>query len=300
MKFLFTVFLVITLTPMIVFAQSQIESLSKEELNSIGIQLIKDQKYLEAIKYFDQALSMDPNDQIALTNKGAILTKLNNHEEALEYFDQALKIDPKNIKILSNKGATLVTLGKMNDALKVTKQILLIEPNDVKVLLAQANIYSNLERFSEATNTYERVLKIEPTNKFAIDYVHDNIISREPVSMKNTKFSGYVQIETRNSKGELISITESDTLKYLPYYLTDEYLDENELTRIVSINGIKYEERKFKETWHASEDVFLGRITLSSDKIGININLFESLPHAVTVEKGDTAIAYWTILRQVT
>ena len=72
------------------------------------------------------------------------------------------------------------------------------------------------------------------------------------VHAAHSKFSGYVQIETRNSNGELISVTESDTLNYLPYYLTDEYLDENELTRIVSINGIKYEERKFKETWHAS------------------------------------------------
>ena len=121
------------------------------------------------------------------------------------------------------------------------------------------------------------------------------------VSIKNSKYLGYVQIEVRNANGALISITESDTIKYYPFSLTDEYFDETAVTRILEINGINYEEKKFEETYHAEDaDIFIGRVTLSTDKIGYDVNLFSSFPHGFTVEDGDVAISHWTILRQVT
>jgi len=303
MKFLIiTVFLIIALIPISANAQNQIESLSKEELNKIGLELINEQKYLEAIEYFDKILEIDPHDKLALTNKGATLTKLGNHEKALEYFNKALEIDPQNIEILSNKGATLASLGKMNEALKITDKILAIEPNNVKILIAKASIFSNLERFTDAKNTYERILKIEPSNRFALDYLNENITSQEFIPMRTSKkFLGHVQVEVRNSQGNLVSVTESDTMNYLPYYITDEYLDESQINKIVNINGINYEERKFQETYHAKyDDVFIGKITMGTDKIGFFVNLFESYPHGFTIEYGDVAVAHWTILRQVT
>jgi len=302
MKFLtIIVFLIIVLAPISAYAQNQIEALSKDELNKIGLELINEQKYLEAIEYFNKILEIDPHDKLALSNKGATLTKLGNHEEALEYFNKALEIYPQDIEILSNKGATLASLGKMNEALKIAEEILEIDPNNVKILLAQAIIFSNLERFTDANNTYKKILEIEPNNKFALDYLAGDTIPQKLIRMKDTeKFLGHVQIEVRNSQGNLVSITESDTLTYLPYYITDQYLDESEINRIVTINGKNYEERKFKETYHAKDDRFIGTVTLAVDIIGYDVILFASLPHAFTSERGDVAIAHWTILRQTT
>jgi tetratricopeptide (TPR) repeat protein len=41
-------------------------------------------------------LSFNPNDENALTGKGAALGNLKNYTGALEYFDKTLTIDPKD------------------------------------------------------------------------------------------------------------------------------------------------------------------------------------------------------------
>jgi Tfp pilus assembly protein PilF len=46
-------------------------------------------KLSEAIKYYDKALEIDPNNALVLNNKGFDLNRLGN--------DEALRIDPKYV-----------------------------------------------------------------------------------------------------------------------------------------------------------------------------------------------------------
>ena len=54
-------------------------------------------KYQEAIEWYDKALKIDPNNILALNNKGLALSNLGKYQEAIEWYDKALKIDPNNI-----------------------------------------------------------------------------------------------------------------------------------------------------------------------------------------------------------
>jgi len=47
-----------------------------------------------AIKYYDQAIKVDPQNNIAINNIGATLTEKHKLKEAREYFNKAIKIDP--------------------------------------------------------------------------------------------------------------------------------------------------------------------------------------------------------------
>lgn len=47
-----------------------------------------------AMKYYDQVLTVKPNDNIALNNIGANLMQLGKTEEALKYFNKAIKVNP--------------------------------------------------------------------------------------------------------------------------------------------------------------------------------------------------------------
>ena len=214
--------------------------------------------------------------------------------------DIALNVNPEDIEILSNKGAMLFNLGKINESIIILEKILEIEPENVKILLVKANILISAEKYNDAAKIYEEILEIEPENTFAQDMLNQNLLSTELISMKNSKYLGYVQIEVRNSNGALVSVTESDTFDYLPFAITDEFLNEIKVDNIVSMNDKNYEIYKSKEIFHAEEDTFIGKVTLGDYKIGYDITMFASFPNGFTVERGDVAIAYWTILRQTT
>ena len=63
--------------------------------------------YIRAIKYFDKALSIDPENFVALISKGESLYDLGNYTQAIQYYDKALAIDPTNVDALTNKGTAL-------------------------------------------------------------------------------------------------------------------------------------------------------------------------------------------------
>jgi len=75
-----------------------------------GQLLISENKYKDALESFNQALEINPKDDITISEKGAALINLGKHEEALESFNQALEINPKDDIALSWKGFALIIL----------------------------------------------------------------------------------------------------------------------------------------------------------------------------------------------
>jgi tetratricopeptide (TPR) repeat protein len=47
-------------------------------------------QYEEALKSYEQAIKLDPNNYAAYNNKGTALNDLGRYDEALKVFDQAL------------------------------------------------------------------------------------------------------------------------------------------------------------------------------------------------------------------
>ena len=92
--------------------------LSEAQKNSIyqffenGKSLYEQGNYEEAIKWFDKALAIDPNQVDALNNKGFALDSLGQHDEAIKWFHKALAIDPNDYGALNGKDAALAQLGK--------------------------------------------------------------------------------------------------------------------------------------------------------------------------------------------
>ena len=56
------------------------------ELNQKGVDFEYLGMYNEAIKYFDRVLSIVPNDNVVLYNKGNALANLGKHYDAITYF----------------------------------------------------------------------------------------------------------------------------------------------------------------------------------------------------------------------
>jgi tetratricopeptide (TPR) repeat protein len=62
------------------------------------------ERYEDAIKWYSEALKLQPNDVNVSTDLGVSYFYLNQPDKALEQFAQSLKIDPKHAKTLLNLG----------------------------------------------------------------------------------------------------------------------------------------------------------------------------------------------------
>jgi len=88
------------------------------------------EKYDDAIKWYAEALKLNPNDANVSTDLGVCYYYTNQPDKALAQFDQSLKLDPKHTKTLLNVGI-VKAFGKQDlaGATEAWKQVLQIAPD---------------------------------------------------------------------------------------------------------------------------------------------------------------------------
>jgi tetratricopeptide (TPR) repeat protein len=188
-----------------------------------------------------------------------------DYKLAISIFDIILDSDPNNVGAHINKGVALVELGS----------------------------------YDEAIVSFDKVLHIDQKNEKALKNRNTTFKKIGLIPYAGSEYLSHVQIQVRNAQGSLISVTETDAMKFLPHPLTDEYLDLIPVKETVSTNGKTYEKREIKTFFTPSEDTFISSTRLVSDKFGDSIVVFFTLNHAYTVEHGDNVTAFWTVLRAV-
>jgi tetratricopeptide (TPR) repeat protein len=108
------------------------------------------------------------NEKSILLSDKAMECCLNgNFENALKYFDEGLSVDEDNILLLYNKAGCLVNMGEIEQSDPIFKKIIgLCDEMDKSelVLNIKANSYTYLRDFDSAREVFEEILKDFPNN----------------------------------------------------------------------------------------------------------------------------------------
>ena len=258
----------------IAFAQYSTLSLEEESVNELYsnlVLLLQEEKFEKALPYLDKILEVQPNNVPILLNKGSVLIALDRSNESITYFDRLLKIEPNNIKGLASKAAALANMGETQSALDLYDKILSIDKNNEKIESEKA-----------------RLLSITPTISIHGDFGKD----------KESKYDIHLRVTVRNSQGELISVIESKSGRYMPVSFTDEVFDQLFEKELVEINGEKIQVAKFVESYTTSNDS-IGNFFFEVTKSGYKISVFEIFPPHVGIEANDELYAEWTISKKL-
>jgi tetratricopeptide (TPR) repeat protein len=121
-------------------------------------------RYSEAATAYDRSVALNDQQAWVWYNRGNNLNNLSRHEEALAAFERALALDPTDVNAWGNKGWTLNALGRYEEALVACDRALALNPNHANNLGIKANALYNLGRIAEALAAYERVLALDPTD----------------------------------------------------------------------------------------------------------------------------------------
>lgn len=131
-------------------------------LNGRGDTLRQNDRALEALACYEQALLLDAGHVKALYNRGNVLLGLGQARAALESYGRAVQLRPDYADAHYNRGIALQRLGRASDAIASYEQALSLMPQDPDALNNLGNALLDLRRPDEALASYDRALGFRP------------------------------------------------------------------------------------------------------------------------------------------
>jgi tetratricopeptide (TPR) repeat protein len=118
----------------------------------------------EAIRCYDTAIAISPQEAKAWFNKAVCLGGLRRDEEAIRCCDRALVLDQRYAAAWHNKGLCLFRLGRNEEARRCYETTLELEPWRSDDWHALGIILTNRGQYEESIRCFDRVLELNPRN----------------------------------------------------------------------------------------------------------------------------------------
>ena len=308
----------------------------KDWLLNQGKEFIQDQKFEQAISYFDKVLEIEPNHVDALFNKGRALVQFGRTNEAILYFDKVLEIEPNHVDALFNKGRALIQFGKLDqpdkleEGMSYVERVLEIEPNHVDALSYKGDELIRTGKYDEAISYFDKVLEIEPNHvdalflKGIVFARNDNFYEAMSYFDKVLKINqhhtlagvnallatkklgyepldGFLDVKVHDSHGNLAAHLKITRLNVLNHEIAKNFIDEWPLTKVITRNGKEFEVLQHELEKKVHMDRIYGGavhygITSPHDK---DLYLISANYWQYLVQKGDTVTFVYTTFRSI-
>ncbi|MCE5256955.1 MAG: tetratricopeptide repeat protein [Spirochaetaceae bacterium] len=145
-----------------------------DEINEIseaskkGYQLLKENRYDEAIECFAQILEKDNENNYALVGLGDAARKRGAYKEAADHYRRCLVFHPGNSYALFGLADCYKALNQYHKAIEIWEQYLLHDNSNITVLTRVADAYRKVHDFRKSKAIYQRVLEMEADNHYAL------------------------------------------------------------------------------------------------------------------------------------
>ena len=149
---------------------------TSEELIKQGWELINIESYSEAIKLFDEAISLNSSSPEAWHGKGFSLNGLgyekdgaNEFVEARGYFEEAIKCFEKAIQLNSSFAYAYLDMADSENkldnyekAMELVDKAIEIDPNNEDAINVKCTIYERMGEYDKALEFYRKATAMDP------------------------------------------------------------------------------------------------------------------------------------------
>jgi len=125
------------------------------------------QLFKDALKAFDRAIGLDPDDAEAKVRLGELFLEKYNFEEAQKTFEEVLAVNPSNPRALLGAARRLEADGQPG-ADSLVRRALAVNPDYVDARTFRAELLIDLEDYAGAQQEVDRALKINPNAERAL------------------------------------------------------------------------------------------------------------------------------------
>ncbi len=134
-----------------------------------------------AISNFQTAVEADPDYYEAFMQLG-LLYGAQNNDIAIKYFDNAIALDPTNNEAHYAKAKYYQDRGRLGEAISYYKKIIVADPQDANAIYNLATIYFGIDSIQQAYRFYDLAIKQAPAK--AMGYYGKGMCAEE---LKNTE-----------------------------------------------------------------------------------------------------------------
>ena len=118
--------------------------------------------YRGALRSYEHALRLAPNDPVAWNNKGVALSSLGRYEDALRCYEKALALRPNYWMALFNMGKAHQKMGQLDEAIDCYDRSLDLKPDHFSAMNNKAVALRALGHKEEALEVYDELLAADP------------------------------------------------------------------------------------------------------------------------------------------
>jgi tetratricopeptide (TPR) repeat protein len=135
---------------------------TSEDLIRYGEDMANAKRYDEALKLFENALRIDPENDMGWGDKALILDKQEKTEEALVSFSKALSINPSNAITWHNKGLALLRKKRFRESVECFDSALKLNEKYPKAWYNKGRALEMLGDRASAQPCLNRARRIDP------------------------------------------------------------------------------------------------------------------------------------------
>ena len=135
------------------------EQLTGVDFNRLGTAHLINNDFEQALRCYEQAIELEPDEPSHLNNKGGALARLQRYDVALEVYEECLELDPEHLTAKEAKQKLLIKLNQSEDLLDELKSSLDSDPESLEKRLAYFNALVQFSEYGEAILVLTKHLK---------------------------------------------------------------------------------------------------------------------------------------------
>ena len=145
------------------------EQFTGVDFNRLGTAYLINNDFENALRCYEQAIELEPDEPSHLNNKGGALARLQRYDIALEVYEDCLQLDPKHQTAIEAKKKLLIKLNQSEGLLDELKEELSSDEESLEKRLAYFNGLLQFSKDGEAIQLLSTQLKpIEELKKIPL------------------------------------------------------------------------------------------------------------------------------------
>ena len=196
------------------------DNFTSVDFNRLGNAHLINHDFDQALRCYDKAIELDPDEPSHRNNKGGALARLQRFDLALEVYDECLELDPNHQTAKDAKKRLQIKLNHSEDLLEDLKTKLKDEPDSLEKRLAYFNALVEFTQYGKAIEIInEQLQSIDDLQKIPLKADPDQFkAEQDQLNLRNALMQLF---ENRQMWGKALGIT-NQTLKMYeepPHYL---------------------------------------------------------------------------------